>query len=724
MPAIVVEGIGRLAFPVLPAQVDLLVGAAEAAPYGRGAATLVDRDVRRTWQLDPGRIRISGKRWAETLAGLAAEAAQSLGIAEPVAAEFYKLLVYDTGSFFVDHRDTEKSPGMFATLSITLPSACRGGELVVRHLGREVVLDPHPTEPSEIGVTAFYADCVHEVRPVTEGSRVALIYNLLFLGRKAPPGAPDHRGARQRITTILGGWAAGADEPDKLVLPLEHAYTQAELSFETLKGRDGAVAAVLAEAAAAADCDLHLVLLSIEESGTAEYNGDYRRKRWSRDDDEDEDDFEIGEVCDSSLTLSHWRRPDGGTVGYGAFPFTEEELCPPDAFEDLEPDEQHFQEATGNSGASFERSYRRAALVLWPVSRRLAVLNQAGLEATLPHLADLAARWERSGEGIDSPVWREADELSGHMLRTWPRESWRRDAESAPGKMLDLLVRFGNRARIDAFLAEIPAEGCYAAADNPGIVASAALLPAARATELLLRIIRRNMARMPGACAALLRQAVEAPAGPVSDPATLGAALLDLVPGDPARNVPADTWPRETPSSPDFVLDLLTGSSRIDAALAARAVEHLLAWPETYEFDAVLVPAALAFAGQPEAAAWPAVGRLRAACLDHLRRRIAQELAPPGDWVRPNLLNCSCADCRALAVFLVDPDQRVWQFRAAQDRRSHVAQSVARAGCDLDLATEKRGSPHVLVATKNQASYERRAAQRRQDLAHLAALDG
>ena len=82
--------------------------------------------------------------------------------------------------------------------------------------------------------------------------------------------------------------------------------------------------------------------------------------------------------------------------GFDDFPFVEDELCPPDAFEDLTPDEQHFHEATGNEGASFERTYRRAGLVLWPTARRLAVLNQAGLRTTLPYLEDLTARWETS----------------------------------------------------------------------------------------------------------------------------------------------------------------------------------------------------------------------------------------------------------------------------------------------------------------------------------------
>ena len=33
---------------------------------------------------------------------------------EAVAADCYMLLIYDTGSFFVGHRDTEKIPDMFA----------------------------------------------------------------------------------------------------------------------------------------------------------------------------------------------------------------------------------------------------------------------------------------------------------------------------------------------------------------------------------------------------------------------------------------------------------------------------------------------------------------------------------------------------------------------------------------------------------------------------------
>src|SRR5271165_2283107 len=725
MPAIDVDGVGRIAFPLLPVQVERLVAIAAWAPYGRGAETLVDHNVRRTWQIDSGKVRIGGRHWEKTLGDLVADVALGLGVNGTVAADFYKLLVYDAGSFFVDHRDTEKVPAMFATMVLVLPSAHSGGELIVRHLGREVVLDLHPEEPSEVGFAAFYADCVHEVRPIIAGRRLALVYNLRFLGKRQPPKPPDYRTERRRIEELLRLWTEAIDEPDKLILPLEHAYTPAELSFETLKGRDAAVASVLAAAAADADCDLHLALVSIEESGSAEYTDYYDHRRRRGEDEEDEDAFEVGEMFDRALILSQWRRPDGGEIGFGDFPFTEDELCPPDAFEDLTPDEQHFHEATGNEGASFERTYRRAGLVLWPRVRRLAVLNQPGLAATLPHLEDLT-RWEASGAGIESPLWSEADELSGHMLRSWPCLSWRTDGDTEAGRMLDLQVRLGNAARIDAFLAELSAEGHYAASDNEAIVRAAALLPRARATDLLVRIVRRNacaVARL-GACGDLLRRCVAAPAGSVGELASIGAALLAVLPGPPAKPTELDVWQRPAPVKPDFVVDLLTASSRIDAALAAHAIEHLLAWPKTYRPDDVLVPAALAFAKQAESTTWLAVGRLRAASLDHLRRRIALALEAPRDWARANPLKCSCADCHELGTFLIAPNQQAWRLKAVQYRRTHVEQSVRDARCDLDLSTEKRGSPHTLVAIKNRASYERRAKQRRQDLEHVSALGG
>ncbi|MBV8121509.1 MAG: 2OG-Fe(II) oxygenase, partial [Alphaproteobacteria bacterium] len=46
MPTLDVDDVGKIAFPILPVQAERLIAIAEAAPYGRGAATVVDREVR------------------------------------------------------------------------------------------------------------------------------------------------------------------------------------------------------------------------------------------------------------------------------------------------------------------------------------------------------------------------------------------------------------------------------------------------------------------------------------------------------------------------------------------------------------------------------------------------------------------------------------------------------------------------------------------------------
>ena len=120
LPLIEVDGVGPIALPLLQTQATQLIAAAERAPYGRGAETIVDTDVRRTWQIDADRVRIAGKHWPEMLAGVVERVAAGLGAGVDVVAELYKLLIYDEGSFFVSHRDTEKSGGMFATLVVAL----------------------------------------------------------------------------------------------------------------------------------------------------------------------------------------------------------------------------------------------------------------------------------------------------------------------------------------------------------------------------------------------------------------------------------------------------------------------------------------------------------------------------------------------------------------------------------------------------------------------------
>ena len=732
LPRLTVDGVGPIAFPLLATQAEQLIAVAQRAPYGRGGETLVDTTVRRTWQIATDRVRIEGKTWARTLESVVLRAAAGLGVTEPVAAELYKLLIYDEGSHFVSHRDTEKAPGMFATLIITLPSVHAGGELVVRHKGREVHVDMRCDDPSEAAFAAFYADCVHEVLPVTSGCRLVLVYNLLRPGKGRPPRPPNHEAEQAGLEALLQRWSAGKgapddDTPEKLVFVLEHAYTPAELSFPTLKGADAAAAAVLAAAARQAGCDLHVALLTIEESGWAEHTGYSRSGRWARDDDDDEydEEFEVGEVDDCCRTLSDWGRPDGSPVDLGDFPISDAELSPPDALEELEPDVQHFHEATGNEGASFERTYRRAALVLWPEARRLAVLSQAGLEVTLPYLDGLIGRWMASGDDSRSPLWQDAHQLAGHMLRRWriaARSHEDDDSdESDAARMLALMIRAKDTACIEAILRDIIAAGGHGKGDNEAVLMALGQLPARRASELAERIVAANAEMRLGSCADLLARCAQIDAL-AKGLVPAGKALLESLRSDPAQvrqARPAWEAPRVDAVA---VVDIASALSRIDATLADAAVAHLLAWPKTYGLDDVILPAVRQLAQVPEVRTLPAAQRLRHACLEHLRGRVALALEAPADWTRAPASGCACRRCGELSQFLVDPSQRTWVFKAGELDRRHVEETIRRESCDVDGATDKRRRPYSLVCTKNQASHDLRAAQREQDLKDLALL--
>ena len=62
--------------------------------------------------------------WQAYVDSVTSRVTAELGVdtATVVEAELYKLLLYQEGDHFVPHRDTEKTDGMFATMTILLPS--------------------------------------------------------------------------------------------------------------------------------------------------------------------------------------------------------------------------------------------------------------------------------------------------------------------------------------------------------------------------------------------------------------------------------------------------------------------------------------------------------------------------------------------------------------------------------------------------------------------------
>ena len=93
-PCLEVDQVGRISLPLLPVQAEQLVKIADRAPYGKGYETLVDTEVRRTWQIDASQVSLGGKYWQKNLNDIVNHVKSGLGVDCDVSAELYKLLVY------------------------------------------------------------------------------------------------------------------------------------------------------------------------------------------------------------------------------------------------------------------------------------------------------------------------------------------------------------------------------------------------------------------------------------------------------------------------------------------------------------------------------------------------------------------------------------------------------------------------------------------------------
>ena len=296
---------------------------------------------------------------------------------------------------------------MFATLVVCLPSRHEGGSLIVRHEGQTVAVDfAKQGGEFQTQYAAFYADCEHEIKPVTSGYRICLVYNLAAAG-KQQPAAPQNSAAVGTAAELLSAVFADAEAgPQKIAVPFQHQYTEAGLDPRQLKGADRAMADVLVRAAASLGCEIYFALVTHWQSGEVDYetldHDPYRRRSsygWSDNYDDDDDDYgsgddsgaDMGEVFDESLTLDHRRDPQGRQVRFGKMRLEENEVLDTCDKEDWAC-RQEIEEASGNAGVSMERWYRQGAIVIWPADRKFRILAAEGQQAALPELEKRAAR--------------------------------------------------------------------------------------------------------------------------------------------------------------------------------------------------------------------------------------------------------------------------------------------------------------------------------------------
>ncbi len=760
MPRLEVEGAGMVSFPVPEAQVRALIEAAERAPYGKGPETLVDASVRDCWQIDAERVRLGGGAWPETFARILDTAAAGLGCpGERLDARLYKLLVYEPGGFFLPHRDTEKADGMIATLSVSLPAAGAGGELLVRHKDREVTVDMRAEEPSELAFAAFYADCAHEIRPVLEGHRLSLVFNLCLRpgDRDTPREAPDYSRQIAEVARRLAAWSREEGAADKLVWLLDHEYSESGLSFAALKNSDAAVAQVLTPAAERAGCELYAAVVHVEESGEATFHGDDVGGYGGDWDEGDVADVDVEEVYDDERWLDGWAGRDGGRPPFAEIPLEPGELLPAGALDGARPDSQRLHEASGNEGATLHRAYRRAAIVIWPRAKALDIVASAGIEGAVAWVAETL---DRNGGVVDDRIGGLVSRLIGLWASTLKGRGKRarigtfdprgdadgRAPSSTSGNearvgMLDLLCRIGDEARLGRFLREVVLPS-YGGGENEALSVALAVAGPKAAGRFLPALVEAHFARNPGDTLALLRCLGEAHGDPASPDASWDGALrkgvraaLAALPGALAGRAkgrvpkPDSEWRFNRGSVRGHavgdaeVRDLFALAWRWRLTKeAATAADAVVGHPRAVTPDRAL-PAALralhAETGLADAAPFALLWRHAA---DFLLARSATPPEAPKNWKIAAPVRCRCEHCAKLRAFCKDPVAETARFPLRKELRAHLHQIIDRHRLDLEHVTERRGSPYTLVCTKTRASHERRLAEYAGDVSNMRAL--
>lgn len=723
MPVLAVDGVGTLSFPVPDTQVEALIAAAERAPYGKGAETLVDATIRDCRQIDASCFRLGGRAWTETFATIMDAVTDGLGCPDgSLEAVPYKLLVYEPGGFFAAHRDTEKADGMVATLTVSLPaaSAGSGGGLLVRHGEREIRemhVDMAVSEPSELAWAAFYADCLHETEPVREGFRLSLVFNLCLRPDAAdtPRQAPDHSGPMESIARELAAWRDAAERPAKLVWVLEHDYSEAGLSFAALKNADAAVGGVLREAAARAGFELFAAILHVEETGSPDEAFYQGYDDWSRYGD-GSDHIEMDEVFDGCRWLEGWADQQGGQPAFGSLPLRDGELLPEGALDDAAPDSQWVNEATGNEGVTVERAWRRAAFAMWPRRDTPVVLAGGSIDAAVEWVTRQCAEGDV--------------QLSDHvglLIDVWAGAQGLEQDGSARARFCRLLAGIGDAPLALRFLREVVLPR-YDGAENDDLPAVLGLLALDMAGDWLAALVEAAFARRPDEIAALLLSAGETPGPGWGQPLKVGvrAALVALPKALFAPSAwPPDEWRRERRREPigaAGIRDLLIAAWHCGLEREMETAMDL-AVHSVPDLAELKLPAALeALHGQDGLSDSAAYRSLWSQATDALLGRSARPPEPPRDWVIAAPVPCDCEICTELKAFCRAPAAQVLRFPLRKELRRHLHRQIDTYGLDMFHETERRGSPFTLVCTKNRASYRRRLDEYAGDVARMEAL--
>jgi hypothetical protein len=737
-PQLHVEDIGEVLLPVSAHTVHRLCTVAQLAQHDDESQTRLDRHVCNTWEIAASQLRFDSPQWPSTLARALDCISRDLGLPHgtPLDAQLHKLLIYAPGQCLATHQDAESSDGM---LVITLPSHFCGGELVVSHRGQTL---RSRGSASTLDLIAFYADCRHEVRSVTEGYRVALTYNLiardgLRVEHVCTPREIDALADAVRTfwhTPAASRWVgnrATEEPPDRLVYLLDHEYTPNGLSWNHLRGVDSARAAALRQVAGQLNAEIFLAFAEMHETWSAEDGSKVPRRHWKARNGDDGDGLtddhaaglELIELIDRDIELRHWIAANGSRMESDNNGVDHTELCFTGNASDCTPFQTDYEGYPGNVGKMIDRWYHRAAVVMWPRQRAFVIRARLSPRWAIEQIAD---RLEH-GDTAQALQWAQA------LLPFWKQATG-----SDGGALLDTTLAV-----------------CAALDDEP----TAAVLLAPFLLEQLtpdmapslLRLLERHGLSW---CEERLRQWSEthwidgeqhsnwlAQTLPALTHAWSHAADVSGVELAAALAKNRWNWLRQylarmqaDPYSKDSarvqamvavspaLWALIRASHDIhDERLRQQVIDTLLSADLPLQVPLDMLHAASA---EVPAAADFGLAPVQAYCVQALAGRLAQpprtendcSITPPADCVRIPELG------ETLVRFLSSPTQQRLEWLLAEDKQQTIRQFIDRHELPVQHETRRSSRPYILVLEKLPTLFEREMAERQFWASELAWL--
>lgn len=702
-PGLNVKNVGEISYPINEMGAQALIQAAKKAPFGKGSKTILDDKVRRTWEIDASQLAFQGKKWEPCLNTILTQVKSDLGLQnDAISAHLYKLLIYQKGDFFLPHKDSEKEKGMFGTLIIGLPSRYTGGELVVSFEETKEVIDFSANAADyKISFAAFYADCDHEIKKVSSGYRVCLVYNLIQqkAGKKIAPETVD--APAERLAAIFKKQQQARNTNPNIIL-LGHQYTPENFDLKRLKLNDRYKAETLLLAAKKAGYYAKLCLVTSYLAGMPEADDQYYGYGY---DDEDVEDAEMAEVYDESISIEFWMKD--GLPTLSTVPFEEDDLIASFNRNEDEPVAKELSGYMGNYGPDLEYWYHYGAAVVWSPEANAQLLAQQEGPCQLDWISYFLQRSEPPAAVEITAV---ASALSSEKV-----QNGFLNEELTYNILVDWMI-----ARQDStFFSRLSVSLCqfYFTRIDPAYWVKFSAAFSAEAVDRLFSLVTGDITppvfeHLPAVLLALLKTGkyktfVKAEIKKIPD----YAAALHL------KKNGKDTFPL-TALMLRNLLDIEQKMPQQNAWITG-LTEALTTPPERNAIHKVIVPSLLALKEQTAFS-----GRLLSACRQYLQKRADDKPQPPADWSRPvpqgndRYKN----QWQILKSFLMSPTERVFDYQRKQNERTELLNAINSTEIDLKTETIKTRSPHTLRITKTQAAYQKTLKIWQRDVELLAKI--